>query len=299
VTPRTGFLAVVAAAGVAATLGAQAPPQPPAPMQAQQAPVFRATASGVSVSVSVRSGGTPVPNLTAADFELVDNGVPQTISAVTLESLPIDVSLILDVSASVEGRRLDRMKQAVTETSTLLGAADQLRLLAVQHALLQVFPFQPGGTTPPIEQLRAHGGTALLDGLSAALMRAAEPDRRQLIVVYTDGHDTISVLPAATVRTLAGIADAVVHFVVPNAGRSRTETMGTLIDLAARTGGQVFRVELNAPIAGAFREAVEEFRTSYVLRYTPTGVTSGGWHELAVRVKSGTYTVRARRGYEG
>lgn len=278
--------------------------RPAGTSQADQTPqtpqtVFRANVDGVSVSVSVRSAGKPVPNLTAADFELTDNGVAQQIAAVSVEALPIDVTLLLDASGSVEGRRLERLKQAVGETAQLVRAEDQLRLIAMQHALLQIFPFQAGGISPPLNNLTARGGTSLLDGLSAALMRAAEPDRRQLIVVYTDGRDTISVLPATAVREIAGIADAVVHFVVPTTGRAREATTVTLFELASRTGGQVFQVAQNSPIAEAFARALSEFRTSYVLRFTPTGVSRGGWHEIGVRVKTGDYEIRARRGYEG
>lgn len=43
--------------------------------------------------------------------------------------------------------------------------------------------------------------------------------------------------------------------------------------------------------------AIEEFRTRYVLRYTPTGVAHDGWHDLSVRVKGKKYDVRARKGY--
>ena len=45
----------------------------------------------------------PVTGLKAADFELLDNGVPQEITEVAYERLPIDVTFLLDVSASVTG----------------------------------------------------------------------------------------------------------------------------------------------------------------------------------------------------
>ena len=72
-----------------------------------------------------------------------------------------------------------------------------------------------------------------------------------------------------------------------------------LSDLATRTGGQLFRMDIAAPITEAFKNAIDDFRTSYVLRFTPTGVTHAGWHDLNVRVTSGTYEVRARKGYSG
>ena len=44
---------------------------------------------------------------------------------------------------------------------------------------------------------------------------------------------------------------------------------------------------------------LDEFRSSYVLRYTPRGVDRPGWHEIDVRiVRPGSFTVRARKGYE-
>ena len=46
--------------------------------------------------------------------------------------------------------------------------------------------------------------------------------------------------------------------------------------------------------------AFDDFRTSYVVRYTATGVTRGGWHDITLRVKRPpNATVRARKGYFG
>ena len=257
----------------------------------------------MSVTVSVRTVEKAVAGLKASDFELKDNGVVQSIESFSVETLPIDVTLLLDLSRSVEGPRLDRLNYSVGETALLLHADDRLRLIGMQHELHQVFPFQPGGSKPNVESLKAYGGTSLYDGLAAAMMRAAEPDRRQLIVAYTDGQDTISILPIDTVREVAGFADAVVQIVVPTMRGPRSTGMETvpgaalLSDLATRTGGQLFWMDVAAPITEAFKNAIDDFRTSYVLRYTPKGVTRAGWHDLNVRVTSGTYEVRARKGY--
>jgi hypothetical protein len=51
-------------------------------------------------------------------------------------------------------------------------------------------------------------------------------------------------------------------------------------------------------LSESFTQAFDEFRTSYVLRYTYEGPARPGWHELAVRVtRRGMYDVRARQGY--
>jgi VWFA-related protein len=269
----------------------------------QQQPVFRETIGGVSVSVSVYQGDKSMSGLKATDFELLDNGVPQTISAVSVETQPIDVTLLLDLSRSVAGKRLERLKVGVVEMADLLRKEDRLRLISVQHELRLVFPFQPGGTKPNVDKVTAFGGTALFDGLAAAMMRPSEPDRRQFIVAYSDGIDTISFLDLDAVREIAGATDAVVQILVPIAFDGRGRPQGSIPqanlinELAARTGGKLFWVDFAAPVGMAFKQAVADFRTSYVLRFTPTGVSSDGWHELTVRVKSGTYDVRARKGY--
>ena len=70
---------------------------------AEQQPRFRAGTSVVTVSVSVKRGNAAVANLKASDFVLTDSGVAQKIEALSIESLPIDVTLFLDTSASTAG----------------------------------------------------------------------------------------------------------------------------------------------------------------------------------------------------
>ena len=52
-------------------------------------------------------------------------------------------------------------------------------------------------------------------------------------------------------------------------------------------------------VPGLFRQVLDDFRASYVLSYTPRGVTSKGWHEVVVHTRNSRHTVRARKGYDG
>jgi hypothetical protein len=69
--------------------------------------------------------------------------------------------------------------------------------------------------------------------------------------------------------------------------------------VASATGGEVIVIDPGDDLSDAFLRAIDQFRTSYVLRYTPAGVPRAGWHDVTVTVPSGKYTVRARRGYSG
>src|SRR4051794_8424 len=84
---RTGWtLAIILAVGAAS-------------LAAQQA-TFRSRGDAVLVDVSVLDGHKVVPGLQVDDFELLDNNVPQTIADASVDALPIDASILLDVSGS-------------------------------------------------------------------------------------------------------------------------------------------------------------------------------------------------------
>jgi VWFA-related protein len=304
-----------------------------------QVPVFRAAVDAVLVDVEVLDGGRAVTDLATPDFELLDQGVPQTIEAGSLKDVPIDLTLVLDTSGSVEGRRLDRIKTGVRDTAQWLRTNDRWRVISVAHVLHEVVPMQPASKPTAIDALQAGGGTALFDAVIAGLMRPASPGRRQMLVVYTDGDDASSITNGAAMLDIARLSDAEVHVVVPienarekldaSAGRvvpvNRQSSLidqataraaaaaalpaesGTLFpnedtftELTARTGGRLFIVDYEDSVGTAFRRILNEYRTSYVLQYTPTGVTREGWHDLTVRVKRpGHLQVIARKGYWG
>ena len=70
-----------------------------------------------------------------------------------------------------------------------------------------------------------------------------------------------------------------------------------LHELAVRTGGERLSSDLGN-LRKTFRRIVDDFRSRYVLAYTPRGVAAGGWHPIDVQVKGKRYKITARRGYE-
>jgi VWFA-related protein len=293
--------------------------------------VFRSGADGITVVVSVRQGDKPVGGLSAADFQLSDNGVLQRISSVAAEKVPLDLTLLLDLSSSVDGPQLERLKQAVTDTADLLRPDDRIRLVAISQVLQEVFAFRPRSAPMTLDTLRAEGATSLYDGMAATMMRPADPGRRQLVVAFTDGRDSTSIVDENSAVEIARRSDTVVSIVVPviapDAAEARrlaqrntvaslsgagnlstvrgpvTSSDGvplSLSRLVAPTGGLVIPLGTGESISRVFRTMLEDFRASYVLQYTAEGVPAEGWHELGVSVKRrGRFDIRARKGYMG
>ena len=267
-----------------------------------QDPVYRARADIVAIDVSVMNGRSPVLNLTAADFELRDNGVLQSILDFGRERQPLDVTLTIDVSGSMTPARRLIVQRAVDEVSRALGAADRGALVSFARGSARRTPL----TAPPLSldlspvSSDSMSGTAIIDALLLSLVSAPSPDRRQLTLFMTDGEDNASYFDMNTVVETVKHASGQLSVVLARENRGLAD--GRIMDLfrlvARTTGGELVELGRNDDLGKAFIAALESFRTSYVLRYAPAGVAAAGWHEVAVRLKSGrNVTIRARRGY--
>lgn len=277
---------------------------------ARQQAVYHAGAHAVRVDVAVSDGHVPVPGLTSADFSLSDNGVDQSVGAVSIDTLPIDVTLVVDTSASTEGV-IARFKTAVQRCADLLRPMDRVRLVTVSNRVDEVFPMQSPDRHLPVETVQAGGGTAIDDAMIYAFAWDPGPDRRHLIVAFTDGEDNESTSLPDTVVAVASRVDAVMHVVLadayaplqraPLAGGQTAELASrtAIVDAAKRSGGDVHHV---TDAVAAFKEVFDDFRQSYTLYYTPRGVPLPGWHDILVAVRTPNaahLTVRARKGYAG
>src|SRR6188768_682180 len=102
--------------------------------------VFRSTTNFVTVTVSVRQSGRPIPNLTLQDFAVTDAGYPQLLSDVTYERFPSDVTFVVDLSGSITLNLLETLRTAVASVRQRLGAQDRVSILTFNHRILQRQP---------------------------------------------------------------------------------------------------------------------------------------------------------------
>lgn len=184
-----------------------------------QTPTFRSRADGIPVPVSVMSANRPVTGLTEADFELLDNGVAQTIAVSRLEDLPIDVTIVLDASGSVKGAALERMKRDVRAIGADLRAGDRVRILTFGDNVQAALPFTAGGAPLTIDRIDAGGATSLYSALAASLIVDPAATRPHLVLALTDGRDNASLLDAGAVLALAGRSNACLYLALVDANR--------------------------------------------------------------------------------
>jgi VWFA-related protein len=287
-----------------------------------QPQTFRSGVDLVRVDALVTDGKRVVTGLKAGDFELRDNGVLQTIDEIGLESVPLTVTFALDTSASVAAPKMQHLASAVDLILQGLRERDRAALVTFSHRVWLRTPL-----TSDFEQVRkiltstdAEGGTSLYDAVYAGLALGETPDSRALVLVFSDGMDNTSWLSDDIVEHAAQRADAVVYGVAvaarlkPDVRELRPERgfpvhvpglpeylpgQTEFLDaIAAATGGRVLKADITANLPKAFEEILREFRTRYLVTYSPRGVDSAGWHTIAVKVKGRRAEVRARRGYQ-
>lgn len=257
---------------------------------------FSVAAEEVRMEVLVTENGKPVLDLTAADFLVSDAGVPQEIQyAAPQKEAPISATLVFDMSGSVAGRRLDRLKSAAHDFLADLRKEDYVALITFSNAVILGSPL-----TNDIEQVRqaldqaqSFGNSSLMDATYAGLVLAESRSELPMLIVFSDGYDTLSWLREEAVLETAKRSDAVVYAI----STSRLPDKSFLNELVELTGGILFEIESIDNLSSVFLSILNEFRQRYLLTYIPRDVSQSGWHKVEVRVKNRAVRIRTRPGY--
>src|SRR5215471_8800684 len=265
------------------------------PLARSQQPAFSTRVESVRVDVLVLENGRPVRGLGPSDFDIADNGVPQQVDLVSFEQIPLNVVLSLDMSDSLAGERLEQLRDASRAVLDGLTTDDQAALVTFSHAVALGTKLSKdlAAAKRALDDVSGLGETSLVDGVYAAMTVAESDVGRALLLVFSDGLDTASWLPADAVLEAAKRSDVVTY----SAAIGSVGGAPFLKELSALTGGTLYKVESTKDLRATFLGILEEFRHRYLVSYTPHGVSNDGWHRLDVRVKSRRATIQARPGY--
>ena len=271
---------------VAATLASGTAPEEPL--------VFGVEVEVVRVEVLVTRKGDPVRDLTAEDFELRDNGVRQQLNPTAFEEAPVDALLVLDLSASVRGSKLEALQDAAGAFLDGLAPPDRAALVGFQQSVVVGVPLTSAipSVRFALDTVEGGGSTALHDAVYVALRQPEPGPRRSAVVVFSDGIDNVSWLSDEDVVQAAGRSGAVVYGV--DAREPGDPSHRFLKDVAKATGGRVWRARKIDDLRARFLDVLHDIRARYVLSYTPTGVDTAGWHDLKVKLRGRKGDVLAR-----
>lgn len=274
--------------------------------------------------------GALIPNLTKTDFDVLEEGKPQTIKYFTAESdLPLTLGILIDSSGSQQ-RVLDMEKEVGANfLSEILRSKDEAFVISfdVDANLLQDFTNSsrrlrdalnsarinappsscgglPGAGGGPIPCSGTPKGTVLYDAVYlAAHDQLAKEVGRKAMILLTDGEDQGSQLKITEAIEAAQKADSICY-VLLIADRGFYGFGGYSGDremkkLAGETGGRVIEVgNKMEKLKDAFDQIAKELRSQYNVGYTPTNTAlDGTFRKVEIHTKSKDYKIQARTGY--
>ncbi|HKY05207.1 MAG TPA: VWA domain-containing protein, partial [Blastocatellia bacterium] len=138
-------------------------------------------------------GGKYVHGLSAKDFKITEEGVPQTVDAFSAEEAPFAAAILIDMSASME-RKLGMARSAAASFVDNIRDDDQV---AVYGFNTEIQLFQEFSNLRDINDriwdVTAKDNTRVFDCVAEAVESLAKrPERKRAILLLTDGWDSAS-----------------------------------------------------------------------------------------------------------
>jgi Ca-activated chloride channel family protein len=271
-------------------------------------PVVRASVDLVSLPVVVTSRGQPVAGLTADDFEIQEGGVRQRIVAFAdalSDTVPLQLGVMLDKSVSME-RDLDAASSAAIRFVADLPEARDVTFVEFERTV-RLSRYQPLNYPQLFQRMRDRRtgwGTALYDALGRYVESTRDRDGIHVLVMYTDGGDSMSDLRASDVIDLLRGGRVMLYAIGYTANQSSSSRFlqeGMLQILARETGGAVFFPGSPRDLDRIYRTIRAEVRGRYTLGYVSTNETRDGtFRKVQVRLAGPdrrNLDVRTRAGY--
>jgi len=246
----------------------------------------------------------PIENISANDFAVVDGEmiVRDFRSLNRSDDTALDVVLLVDASQSVE----PHFKQTIGDVLGLISADPRTNVDSVsivtfsglKPAILCESNCSTADSKRKLASLTAAGSTPLYDSLKFTAQFVSKrytPGVRQIVLVFSDGNDTISgASPKAAVEAMASTS-AILYSIDVNASIHDPKGKFWLQQIAESTGGRSF--SLNDGTTNVISNILQDLRSSYVVTYSlPSRAL--GFHSLRILPKHNlNLQFHCRRGY--
>ena len=244
-------------------------------------------------------------------FQILEDGVEQSIVSFSGEDTPLSVGLAFDESGSM-GYKLRTSRAAVAQFLKAMNSEDEVFLVEFsEKAKLSVgFTSEVERITATLDAAQPGGLTAMIDAVRLAyseIKRAKNP--RKAIVIVSDGGDNNSKYTAAQVESLVREADVQLYAMgvfepVFSLGLSAEEISGPrlLSEMANETGGRAFSAAIASDLPSVAARIAVELRNEYVLAYAPKNQSADGkYRHIEVKVTPpaafSPVKIHSRRGY--
>lgn len=287
----------------------------------EQEPTFKAGVRVVNVLATVRTKkGEIIRDLAKDDFDLAENGRPQTISYFSRQSdLPLTIGLMIDTSMSqrkvLEAERdasvgfLDDVLRPDKDQVFVMQFDTEVRTVAMltssKEKLGEALTYVSMPSRQQLEASRTGAGTLLYDSIeTAARDIMARVSGRKALIVLTDGVDVGSTGSLAVCVDACQRADTLIYGVYftdsgfYSFGGSPVNGRAVLARMAGETGGGFFEVTKKRSIGDIYGVIQEELRSQYNIGYVSNiPVNINEFRRIQLTCKRRDLIVQARDRY--
>jgi Ca-activated chloride channel family protein len=224
----------------------------------------------------------PVTDGEQAVYALVDIKAG---TGTTLGTMPANIALVLDRSGSMDGEKMNNLKEAVGYVVDHLGDNDLVSVTIFDDQVETLVPSRPAKNRDEIKaglaSVIVRGGTQISDGLSAGLAevkKGISKDRVNRIVLLTDGQtwdDEDACLKLADEAGGLGVA-------ITSIGIGEEWNEKLLLQIAERSRGNSHWIQNPIAILDAFRQEMEGMQSVAATNVTMTGRMSPGARPVKV-----------------
>ena len=321
--PARKLCAVILLGTLVATASAQNTQNPGGQQEDQPLETLKVDVNVVQLFFNVKDKkGGLIPNLTKDDFEIFEDGKPQTVKYFKAESdLPLTLGILIDASGSQQ-RVLEMEKEVGGQfLQEILRTKDEAFVLSfdVNVDLLQDFTNSVSRLKEALNRARINmgvgggvmmpgpipqgnpRGTLLYDAIYLASHdQLAHEVGRKAMIILTDGEDQGSQLRIKEAIEASHKADAIVYvLLIADRGTWGGYGEGEMKKLSTETGGRVIDVgNKYDKLKAAFDQIAVELRSQYNIGYTPTNKERDGtFRKVEIKTKNKDYKIQSRSGY--
>ncbi len=263
---------------------------------------LRKDVSEVRVQFSVTDkSGRHISSLSKNDFALSDNGVPVGDLTDFREEfdLPIQVAILIDSSRST-ARELPMEKQLAMEfLHNLLRPQDRAMIAGfnTHPQLAGTFTSHFDELEDSIRFIKPEGLTALNDSIFELANRfGASTQARKVVILISDGHDTVSARTFKDAQDSVLRKDVAVYTISINDKKSLYPAP-CLAELSSQTGGHSYILKDLRNLKQAFSQIDTELRTYYVAAYRAPDHDHATFHSVNVQIAAKNLSVQNKKGY--
>ncbi len=270
--------------------------------------VVRISSNLVPLPASVLDAqGRVVSDLHAEDFELLVDGRVRPVGDLSHDETPVSIALLFDNSSSLNATREFERKAGIEFLKSVVRKVDRAAVYSIstQPELSQPLTNDVHALVRTVENFgKAEGATALFDTIASASDYLQPQKTRKVIVIVSDGTDTISDLDFD--QTMARVLSDDCQVYAVQTGNSESANLRDLAgerrlqEFAAQTGGEVFIPHSTRELSDAFTQIAADLSQQYVLSYYPdsTEPRDGRFRSFTLNVKTRpNLRVRTRKGY--